>query len=404
MGLLPEVPTPFYVFAPEPVTEGLGELDRALHGAGFMPAGSCDGTSTGFRHWLSCKTQPLPHLLRWWRRQGRPIEVVSAFELRAALTEGFPEHQILVNGPLKHAWLPPCARPGLRVNLDSPRELQALLPLAQRLRWSLGLRLNTRAEFDPEQPHLPTPFGMEPDAAMRAVRAIRRAGLGIDTVHCHLRTNLASQEPQVHALKEMAAFCKEARIQPRFVDLGGGLPPPSVSNRGGGQLAATFNLDAWAQALAAGLQQFPGTEELWLENGRFLTARAGVLVVRILDIKERRGLRQLLCDGGRTLHALVSTWEDHELFSIPARSGPLQLTAVHGPTCMAFDQMARRPLPRSLRVGDVLVWMDAGAYHLPWETRFSHGHAATFWHEDDHTVEARSAESFASWWKTQSGN
>lgn len=120
--------------------------------------------------------------------------------------------------------------------------------------------------------------------------------------------------------------------------------------------------------------------------------------MRILDVKERRGLRQLICDGGRTLHALISTWEDHELFSVPARRGSQPMTAVHGPTCMTFDQLTRRPLPRSLRRGDALVWMDAGAYHLPWETRFSHGRATAYWHEAGRTVCVRAAESFEEWW------
>ena len=54
-----------------------------------------------FRHWLSLKTQPVAPLLRWWREQGRPVEVVSEFELRAALAEGFAPENILANGPAK---------------------------------------------------------------------------------------------------------------------------------------------------------------------------------------------------------------------------------------------------------------------------------------------------------------
>jgi hypothetical protein len=65
---------------------------------------------------------------------------------------------------------------------------------------------------------------------------------------------------------------------------------------------------------------------------------------------------------------------------------------------MAFDQLADRALPGRLQVGDHLVWMDAGAYHIPWETRFSHGWAAVLWHEDGRLSEARPAERFEDWW------
>jgi diaminopimelate decarboxylase len=163
-------------------------------------------------------------------------------------------------------------------------------------------------------------------------------------------------------------------------------------------VAGKFELRAMAAVLARARRWFPGLEEFWLENGRWLSARAGVLVVRVLDAKERRGLRHLICDGGRTLHALVASWEQHDLFSLPARRGAAVLTAVTGPTCMAFDQLARRRLPRSLRPGDHLVWLDAGAYHLPWETRFSHGLAAVAWHDGRRVRIVREREPFENWW------
>jgi diaminopimelate decarboxylase len=147
------------------------------------------------------------------------------------------------------------------------------------------------------------------------------------------------------------------------------------------------------------LSRFGGVRELWLENGRFVSARAGVLVVRVLEVKERANLRQLICDGGRTMNALVSNWEAHEIFSVPNRTGRKTMTAVYGPSCMAFDQLAVRPLPHAIRTGDYLVWMDAGAYHVPWETRFSHGYAAVFWHEGEAMRLVRPAETFESWWK-----
>jgi hypothetical protein len=61
-------------------------------------------------------------------------------------------------------------------------------------------------------------------------------------------------------------------------------------------------------------------------------------------------------------------------------------------TCMAFDKLARRPMPESIRVGDRLLWLEAGAYYLPWETRFSHGLAGVLWHEGEELVEVRAKE------------
>src|SRR5437868_2954890 len=159
--LLSRRTTPFYLFSIVPIQEALSELESHF---GHLP----------ILHWLSFKTQPLRPLIQWWRDQGRPVEVVSEFEFRAALAEGFAPQQILINGPAKHRWLPKIARRGLRVNFDSPTEARLLAPMARRLNWTCGIRLLTREEFDPESPGFATQFGFTPDEAAAALGHLTR--------------------------------------------------------------------------------------------------------------------------------------------------------------------------------------------------------------------------------------
>ena len=390
--------TPLYVFSSAPIAKRISELDAALIAAGFKSEIKNLKSQIGFRHWLSCKTQPVALLLRWWRAQGRGIEVVSEFELRAALAEGFAPEHILINGPAKHHWLPQFDLPELSVNFDSRAELDALLPLAKKLNWRLGIRLLTKEEFDPEHPQVPTQFGFAPDEAVAALNKLLRANARIETVHFHLRSNLPSAQSYERAIVEVAEICRAAKFSPRHLDLGGGVPAPQIRTRSGKVYDGQFGLDAFAQRLRQAAKLFPGLREIWLENGRFISSSSGVLVVKILDVKGRRGLRHLICDGGRTLNALMSVWEQHALIPLPERSGAQILTAVCGPTCMAFDQLARLALPRALRAGDHLIWLDAGAYHLPWETRFSHGHAAVCWQDETGLRLARERQRFENWW------
>ncbi|MEJ0091288.1 MAG: hypothetical protein WDM80_16275 [Limisphaerales bacterium] len=423
-GALSLSPTPLYVFSNKPIAERISELDKALIEAGFQPRTKNPKLKIAFQHWLSLKTQPVRPLLRWWREQGRPIEVVSEFELRAALAEGFVPDNILVNGPAKHHWLPkfgapphPAPSPGggeggrrpgegmsgtslrnLSVNFDSPAELVALLPLAKKLNWRLGIRILTAEESDPENPQFPTQFGFKPAEAVAALKKLMRAKVRIETVQFHLRSNIPSVQTYERAIAEVAEICRAAKFCPLHLDIGGGLPVSRVLSRAGKVLNGEFGLRSFARRLRQSMKLFPGLREVWLENGRFVSTASGVLVVKILDVKERRGLRQLICDGGRTLNALTSLWEQHALLTLPERRGEETLTAVCGPTCMAFDQLARVPLPRSLQAGDHLVWLDAGAYHLPWETRFSHGHAAVCWHDEHGLHLARERQSFENYW------
>ncbi len=378
-------PTPFYLFSVVPIQEAIAELDQHF---GHLP----------IRHWLSFKTQPLRPLVQWWQQQDRSIEVVSEFEFLAARAEGFAPEHILLNGPAKHHWLPQHAVRGLNVNFDSLAEARALAPLARKLDWRCGVRFLTREEFDPEKPEFATQFGLTPDEAKQVIRLLRRAKVRLETAHFHLRTNVGSPAHYERALNEVAATCRDAGFSPQFIDCGGGFPPRHVFTRGGHAVNAKFDLAEMARVHERALQLFPDAKELWLENGRWMTARSGVLVVSVRDVKERGKIRALICDSGRTMNALLSNWEIHDLFTVPERRGAPVLTTVHGPTCMAFDQLARLPLPRSLRAGDRIVWMEAGAYHLPWETRFSHGLAAVLWHDGKETRLVRDRETFARWW------
>jgi len=390
--------TPLYVFSALPVAARIAELDAALTHAGFQPSGARRQPAISCRHWLSVKTQPAAPLLRWWRETGRGLEVVSEFELRAALAEGCPPENILVNGPAKHHWLPQFELPGLAVNFDSPAELTALLPRAKKLNWSCGIRLLTGEEFDPENPPFPTQFGFAPAEAVAALKKLLRAKARLETVHFHLRSNVSTAQGYERALAEVAEICRTVKFSPLHLDIGGGVPVRHVLTRGGKIFNGEFGLRAFAERLRQSVKLFPGLREIWLENGRFVSAGSGVQVVKILDVKERRGVRQLICDGGRTMNALMSVWEQHALLPLPDRRGAETLTVVHGPTCMAFDQLARIPLPRSLRAGDHLLWLDAGAYHLPWETRFSHGHAAVCWHDEQGLRQVRARQSFENYW------
>jgi diaminopimelate decarboxylase len=129
-----------------------------------------------------------------------------------------------------------------------------------------------------------------------------------------------------------------------------------------------------------------------------VTEASTTLAVRVLDIKERRDCRYVICDGGRTNQALAADNGAHRLLVLPIRQGKPVLTSICGPTCMTDDLLGRFDLPGDVSPGDVIAWMDAGAYHLPWETRFSQPLCAVMWSEGDgHAVRAREREQPEAW-------
>jgi hypothetical protein len=56
-------------------------------------------------------------------------------------------------------------------------------------------------------------------------------------------------------------------------------------------------------------------------------------------------------------------------------------------------------LPESVVPGDTIIWLNAGAYHIPLETRFSFGLAPVVWfNKDDEPEVVRERETPAEWW------
>jgi diaminopimelate decarboxylase len=354
--------TPCYVGRWQPVHDAAVALERLLD------------SPVPLRSWLSFKTHPLPPLVRDWIDSGRSIEVVSEVELYAALRLGCPVDRLLVNGVGKHAWLLRHPLPRLRVHFDSEHELDSLLPIALEHGWRVGIRCHAPDERDARDPRFGGPFGMTAAEAIRSLRRLNAAGADVQSIHFHLGQRPQECDAYTRAVEHVADICDRAAFTPRYIDCGGGLPSRSEAGAA---------LQGLAAAIRTASARFEQLEEIWLENGRFITDASTALAVRIVDVKERPESRYLICDGGRTNHALAADKGLHPLRFFPERHGAPTLTTICGPTCMTDDTLGRVMAPRDLQPGDLIAWMHAGAYHLPWETRFSHGLSAVAWRGAD---------------------
>ena len=201
----------------------------------------------------------------------------------------------------------------------------------------------------------------------------------------------ASADEYETALRYVAKVCCAAQLEPSYVDVGGGLPVPRAD--------AAFDLGRFVAILAETAVILPTVREVWLENGRFMTARAGALAVRVLDRKQRGDRTYLIFDGGRINHARMAALRQHDILLDPPRDGPTCWTTVCGPTSAGVDRLGTWQLPAALQPGDVIVWLNAGAYHIPLETRFSVGVAPVVWFGErgDASV-VRRRETAREWW------
>jgi diaminopimelate decarboxylase len=355
-------------------------------------------SSVPLRHWLSLKTQPLARLVDAALEWGIGIEVVSEFELEAVLGAGTAPDRILVNGVGKPSWLPQHRVANMSVHFDSLSEVRELASFAKTLDWQVGLRCAIPPRPSAVQAAEWDQFGMTADELRGAAAFLADAGVPVRGLHFHLHTNVDRVSDYQHALAHVADVAAALNMRPDYFDIGGGLP--IAGERVYGKRATRlFDLKGFRDLLGSIRSRCPGIREVWLENGRFLTGPAGALVVSVLDKKDRGGRRYLICDGGRTNHARPAATELHDILLETSRGGPLRPTVLCGPTCGAVDRLGEWMLPESVVPGDRIIWLNAGAYHIPLETRFSFGLAPVVWFDEaDEPHVVRSRETAAEWW------
>ena len=212
------------------------------------------------------------------------------------------------------------------------------------------------------------------DVAAATGGALRPRGL-----HLHVGSQLGAVDAWRDAVRYALAVL--ALLQGNApdldtLDLGGGFPIGPIGEPSPGPARFARELPALFETIPADRRP----TRLAIEPGRFLVARAGWLVARVLHVRERDG-RQVVIDTGMTelirpalygarhdIVALTSLWVDVDPSADadspaepPAAPVAAPAAAVHGPICESTDALGDHRLP-PLRRGDLVAIRDAGAY------------------------------------------
>ncbi|TVR98429.1 MAG: diaminopimelate decarboxylase [Rhodospirillales bacterium] len=301
---------------------------------------------------------------------GAGADVVSGGELRSALAAGVPGDRIVFSGIGKtEDEMAMALQAGVcQVNVESVPELEALSDVASRLgrvastaiRVNPDVDANTHAKITTGRRE--NKFGIEWTAA-HAVCAAAAALPGIELcgIACHIGSQLTGLEPFRQAflrLRDLVLMLRADGHHIRTLDLGGGLGIPY-----GDEVEPVPHPDAYAGIVRETVGRLGC--RLILEPGRLLVGNAGVLVTRVLYVKEGATRTFVIVDAAMNdlirpalygaFHAIVPATE-------PAGDAEPRLVDVVGPICESGDTFARdRPLP-PVGAGDLLVFRTAGAY------------------------------------------
>lgn len=318
---------------------------------------------------------------------GAGADIVSGGELARALAAGIPAERIVFAGVGKtEAEMRAALEAGIHAfHVESAGELERLdaVVTAMRaegagigcaaddmpgphatLRAPVGIRVNPDIHTDTPHEytrtgHAATKFGI----ALAQARELYRWAAGRDTlelrgIDVHIGSQIVEVEPYQRALDTVLAMVDELAdegIVLSYVDLGGGFGVGYDGSRG-------LTPDQLAQVVVPALRD--RGLRLLLEPGRSIVGEAGVLLTRVLYVKEAGGKTFAITDAGMTELLRPSHYDGwHHIEAVRARPGaPVARVEVVGPVCESGDFLARgrsMPVPEP---GELLAVATSGAY------------------------------------------
>ncbi len=314
-------------------------------------------------------------ILRLLAEQGAGFDIVSGGELeRVRKASKAALKKVVFSGVGKQIWeIDDALRANILLfNVESEAELDLLAARAEllNLRARFALRVNPDV-FAETHPYISTglsehKFGIDIKAARTIYRkAAKSKWLDPAGVSVHIGSQIRKVAPFTAALARVAALIAELRKDGhdiRYVDAGGGLG----IDYGTTAFDPAKQVEKYAAALTKGLAGEPA--HLLLEPGRFIVAQAGALLTRVLFVKKNGKKTFVITDAAMNDLIRPALYHaHHEILPVrqPTKSRNPELEVdVVGPVCESGDFFARdRALP-TVKPGDLVVLLDAGAYGM----------------------------------------
>ncbi len=337
---------------------------------------------------FSIKSCPNIHISRLLGERGSGFDVVSGGELHRALRAGGDPSRIVFAGVGKtdaEITAALAARIAL-FNIESEAELENLTRLASRAAASVRAALRVNPDVDAHTHRhtttgtKETKFGIDID---RATDVFARHGgaspVHLCGLHLHIGSPVFTVEPYVAAIRKSLALIdrlSESGFAIDTLDIGGGF---GAHYRSAEAPDAAIYADAIVPLLAN------RRLKIYIEPGRAIAANAGILLARVIYVKETAGRRFIITDAGMNDLIRPALYDAYHFiwpaepapgFVPPTREESLDLAGtfpadIVGPVCETGDFLGRgRRLP-PVRRGELIAIFTAGAYGMSMASQYN---------------------------------
>ncbi len=354
--LAAEVGTPFYCYSTATLERHYKVMDGAFKDTDHLLC-------------YAMKANSNQAVLKTMAALGAGMDVVSEGELRRALAAGVPARKIVFSGVGKTAKEMAFAlREGIACfNVESEPELELLSSVAQRVgqRASVSIRVNpdvdAKSHAKISTGKADNKFGI---TYLRASEVYARAAalpnIDVTGVDMHIGSQITELAPFEQAFKLMAELVTRLKSEGhniRHLDLGGGL---GVPYRGDNDIPP--HPDEYASMVMRTLGHL-GLKYM-MEPGRMIVGNAGILVSRVIYVKENEGKTFVVQDAAMNDLIRPTLYDAyHEILAVDeSRNEISQEADVVGPVCETGDYFAKSRRMPKLEQGDLMAVMTAGAY------------------------------------------
>lgn len=356
-ALADDIGTPFYAYSTATLERHYNVLDQAFSGLDHMIC-------------YSAKANSNIAVLKTLGALGAGLDIVSQGELRRAQLAGIPANKIVFSGVGKtDTEMAVALEAGIFCfNVESIAELEALnaIAIAAGKTAPIALRINPDVDAGSHTKistgRAVDKFGIPQTHALDAyAAAAQMPGLRVIGVDMHIGSQITRLAPYRQAFDKLARFVAELRqagYEISHVDLGGGLGIPYRDDE-----QPPPHPDQYAQTIAKSVGDLDC--KILLEPGRMIAGNAGVLITRVLFVKQGSPKSFIIVDAAMNDLMRPTLYDaHHDIWPVRERAGntPRITADIVGPVCETGDFLARdRDLPGFER-GDLIAVMSAGAY------------------------------------------
>lgn len=311
----------------------------------------------------ACKALTNINVLRHMRSLGCGLDAVSIQEVEIGLRAGFhPSEVLFTPNMVAYAEYQRAAELGVTINIDS-------LSVLEHFGHDFGGRIPVCIRFNPHimaggnerisTGHIDSKFGISIHQLRHVERVIATTGLQVNGLHMHTGSDILDAEVFLQGAElilEIAASFPNIS----FLDLGSGFKVPYKPDDIGTDIE-----DLGAQ-LTERLTRFNAQRErpveVWFEPGKFLVSEAGVLLVRVDQVKHTTATVFAGVDSGfNHLIRPMLYGAYHGMVNASSPNGKPRIYTVAGYICETDTFAWDRKLPE-VHEGDLLAVLNAGAY------------------------------------------